>query len=299
MANITGYRFLTPEAVARVKNLKLVARGVVEGFISGLHRSPYKGFSAEFAEHREYVPGDNTRDLDWMAMARTDRLFIKQYEEETNLRALLLLDTSASMGYGSGAMTKLQYASYLAATLTYLMMRQQDSVGMILFDTKIRKRIPARSSPSHMNILLRLLEDIEPGQETDVAEAFHNLAETIRKRALIIIISDLYADPKRVARALRHFRQKKHEVIIFHIFDEAELQFPFDRLANYIDMETGERLQVDPRMVREDYMRRIEEFCDLYRRDCAESRIEYVRTDTSVPFDFMLSRFLNKRGRLG
>ena len=299
MAKISGYEYLTGDAVARVRNLKLIARGVVEGFITGLHRSPYKGFSVEFAEHREYSPGDNLRHLDWTALARTDRFFIKQYEEETNLRAMILLDTSASMGYASNGLTKLQYGCYLAATLAYLMMKQQDSVGMVFFDDKVRKHIPARSTPVHLNMMLRELEHIRAGNDTDVARTFHDSAEMLKKRSLLIVISDLYADPKDVTPALAHFRHKKHEVIIFHVFDKAELEFPFDRLLDFVDLETNERLQVDPRFVRKEYRAQIEAFCEAYRRDCAESRIDYVRTDTSVPFDFMLTQFLAKRSRLG
>jgi uncharacterized protein (DUF58 family) len=299
MAKITGYEYLTSDAVARVKNLRLMARGVVEGFITGLHRSPYKGFSVEFAEHREYSPGDNLRHLDWQAMARTDRYYIKQYEEETNLRAMILLDTSGSMGYGGDSLTKLQYGCFLAGTLSYLMMKQQDSVGMIFFDDRIRKRIPAKSTPVHLNMMLRELEQVRSGNDTNVAQVFHDLAETLKKRSLLIVISDLYADLADVAPALRHFRQKKHEVIVFHVFDQTELEFPFDKLTDFVDLETNQRLQVDPRFVRDEYMAQIEEFCESYRRECAESHIEYVRTDTSVPFDVMLTRFLAKRSRLG
>ena len=293
-----GYRYLKPEAVARLKNLNLVARSVVEGFISGLHRSPYHGFSVEFAEHREYTPGDNIKYLDWLALARTDRYFVKEFEEETNLRSYILLDVSGSMGYGSGSgLTKFEYGCHLAASLAYLMVRQQDSVGLVTFDREIRHFIPPRGTTPHLNVLLKTLEESKPGSVTQVSNIFHRLAETIKRRSLIIIISDLYDDEKEVMRALRHFRHKHHEVIIFHVFDRAELKFPFDHLTQFIDMETNEKLQVDPRYVRDEYLRQIDAFINGYRAECSESHVEYVVTDTSVPYDFMLTAYLGRRKR--
>ena len=293
------YRYLKPEAVARMKNMTLVARSVVEGFISGLHKSPYHGFSVEFAEHREYVPGDNLRYLDWQALGRTDRYYVKQFEEETNLRCHILPDTSGSMDYKSDGVSKFEYAAYLAASLAYLMIRQQDTVGLVTYDDKIRHRILPHSTTVHLNHLLRTLESIKPGGDTSISVVFHRLAETIRKRSLLIIISDLFDNEIEVMRSLRHFRHKKHEVIIFHIFDRYEQEFPFDRLSNFIDLESGERLQIDPRYVRDEYLKQMKEFVDSYKRDCAESFIEYVATNTSIPFDFMLTNYLSKRKRLG
>jgi uncharacterized protein (DUF58 family) len=295
-----GYRYLTADAVARLRNMNLVARTVVEGFISGLHRSPYHGFSVEFSDHREYSPGDNLRDLDWLALARTDKYYIKRYEEETNLRAHLLLDVSNSMAYQSGDnVTKLEYGCYLAASLAYLMIRQQDSVGLVTFDRAIRQNIPPRSTATHLNQILRRLETLEPGEVTGISKTFHDLAEMIRRRGLIVIISDLYDDEREVMRALRHFRHRRHEVLLFHVFDPAELEFPFRRLSDFVDLETNARLQIDPRYVRDDYLRRIREFIDGYKRACSESRIEYLTADTSVPYDFMLSAYLAKRKQLG
>ena len=299
MAKAAGYRYLTAEMVARLKNMNLVARSVVEGSISGLHRSPYHGFSVEFADHREYSPGDNIKYLDWTALARTDRYYVKQFEEETNLKAHILLDTSSSMTYSSGGMTKLEYGSYLAAALAYLMVRQQDSVGLVTFDSEVRDFIVPRSTFTHLNIVLRALENIVPGGATRVSEVFHRLAESIHRRGLIIIISDLYDDQKAVIRALRHFRHKRHEVLIFHVFDSAELRFPFERMSSFIDLETNEQLQVDPRYIRREYLSQIEQFVDSYRMECSESRVEYVVTDTSVPYEFLLTAYLGKRKRLG
>ena len=294
----TGYRYLEPAALARVKNLAMVARGVVEGAISGMHASPYKGFSVEFAEHREYTAGDDPRHLDYKMLARTDRLYIKQYEEETNMRVQILLDISASMGYRHETkITKLDYACYLTAILSYLMTRQQDSVGLCTFDTEIRLDMPARSSPRHFNEMMRRLESLQPSEETDIAETLHKLANRFKKRCLIVLISDLYDEPDEVMRALHHFRHRRHEVIVFQVFDKAEIEFPFRDVIAFHDMETHEKLQIDPGSVRDAYREQITAFIETYRRACAESQIDFVTTDTSVPYDFMLSRYIAKRNR--
>lgn len=292
----TGYRYLEPHALARVKNLSMVARGVVEGSMTGLHASPYKGFSVEFAEHREYTAGDDPRHLDYRMLARTDRLYIKQYEEETNMRVQILLDTSGSMGYQhEGKITKLQYASYLTAVLSYMMTRQQDAVGLTTFDTKIQLDMPARSSPRHFNDMMRKLEEIEAGDETDISEILHRLANRFKKRCLIVLISDLYDEPEAVVRALHHFRHRRHEVIVFHVMDRAEIEFPFRDVISFYDLETNERLQIDPVYVRDAYREQMREFIDGYRKACAESRIDYVLAETTIPYDFMLSRYVAKR----
>lgn len=298
MTTQTGYRFLEPQALARVKNLAMVARGVVEGSITGLHSSPYKGFSVEFAEHREYTSGDDPRHLDYKMLARTDRLYIKQYEEETNMRVQILLDSSGSMGYSyDGKLTKLDYASYLVAILSYLMTRQQDSVGLTTFDTEVRLDMPARSSPRHFNELMHRLEAMKPGGDTDIAETLHRLANRFKKRCLIVLISDLYDEPEEVLRALHHFRHRRHEVILFHVLDKAELEFPFNDVISFHDMETDERIQIDPSYVREAYKEQLEAFVENYRRACAEAQIDYVITDTSTPYDFMLTRYIAKRNQ--
>jgi uncharacterized protein (DUF58 family) len=292
----TGYRFLEPHALARVKNLSMVARGVVEGSMTGLHASPYKGFSVEFAEHREYTAGDDPRHLDYRMLARTDRLYIKQYEEETNMRVQILLDTSGSMGYQhEGKITKLEYASYLTAILSYMMTRQQDAVGLTTFDTKIRLDMPARSSPRHFNDMMRKLEDIKPGEETDIAETLHRLANRFKKRCLIVLVSDLYDNPEDIIRSLHHFRHCRHEVIVFHVMDKAEIEFPFRDVISFYDLETNERIQIDPAYVRDAYREQMQGFLDGYRKACAESQIDYVLAETTTPYDFMLSRYVAKR----
>ncbi|MFO7900919.1 MAG: DUF58 domain-containing protein, partial [Planctomycetota bacterium] len=278
------YKYLEPAALAKLDRFDIVAKGVVEGFITGLHRSPYHGFSVEFAEHREYVAGDNIRDIDWQAYGRSDRYMIKQYQEETNLRAHILLDRSGSMGYKSdeASITKLDYGCFLAACLAYLLARQQDPVGLVLFDDEVRTFIPPGSTTVHLNLMLRELEKIEPGRQTNVSGSFHHLAEHINRRGLIIIISDLYDDQTEVLRSLRHFRYKKHEVMLFHVFDQAEIEFPFDRLTNFVDLETDERIQVDPKYVREEYTKLIREFIDVYKNDCSASQVEYIQTHTGL-----------------
>jgi uncharacterized protein (DUF58 family) len=296
MSGDTGYRFLEPQALARVKNLAMVARGVVEGSITGLHASPLKGFSVEFAEHREYTAGDDPRHLDYKMLARTDRLYIKQYEEETNMRVQILLDISGSMGYSyDGKLSKLEYGSYLTAILSYLMTRQQDSVGLTTFDTEIRLDMPARSSPRHFNEVMRQLESIKPGNQTNVADMLHRLANRFKKRCLIVLISDLYDDPEAVMRALHHFRHCRHEVIVFHVLDKAELDFPFKDVTSFYDLETQERIQVDPNYVRDAYVQEVEAFIENYRRSCAEGNIDYVLAETSTPYDYMLTRYIAKR----
>lgn len=293
-----GYRYLQPAALARVKNLSLVARGVVEGFITGLHSSPYKGFSVEFAEHRKYTPGDNPRHLDWRILGRTDRLYIKQYEEETNLRAQILLDTSGSMNYGSpGAVTKLQYGSYLTAVLSYLMTRQQDAVGLTTFDKAVHLDMPPGSSPRHFDEMMKQLEAVQPGAETNLGSTLHRLADRFKRRCLVILISDLYDDPDAVDRALHHFRHKRHEVVLFHVLDKSELEFPFRETSSFLDLETGDRIQVDPTYVRDEYRKQMQMFLDRYKRICADCQIDYILADTSTPYDFLLSRYLEKRSR--
>jgi uncharacterized protein (DUF58 family) len=294
----TGYRFLEPSALARVKNLSMVAHGVVEGFISGLHSSPYKGFSVEFAEHRKYAAGDDPRHIDYRMLARTDRLYVKQYEEETNMRVQILLDTSGSMGYSHDAkITKLQYGCYLTAVLAYLMTRQQDVVGLTTFGEKVGLDMPARSSPRHFAEMMHQLEALKPTGETKIADTLHKLANRSKKRCLVVLISDLYDDPEAVIRSLHHFRHRKHEVIVFHVLDKAELEFPFRDTIAFHDQETNERIQIDPSYVRDEYLKQIKTFCDDYRRSCAEAEIDYVGVDTSTPYDYMLSRYIAKRSR--
>lgn len=293
------YTYFEPHAAARLSNLNLLARQAVEGFISGLHRSPHRGFSVEFSEHREYAPGDDVRHLDWVAFGRSDRYYVKQYEQETNLRCHILLDVSASMDYAyDGGVTKFQYGCYLAACLAYLMARQQDQVGMIAFDREPRFHLPPGSTPAHLDRLFRQLEALRPGRTTALAETFHRLAERIGKRGLIVILSDLYDDPSQVLRALQHFRYRRHQLIVLHLLDRGELELPFHRLTGFVDAETGERVQVDPRAVREAYQAEVQAFIARYRTECGDRGIEYVLTPTATPYDRMLLDYLARRSRM-
>ncbi len=251
-----GGHILTPDIISRLNNLSLKARFVVEGFIVGLHKSPYHGFSVEFSEHRAYGAGDEIRHVDWKLWGKTDRFFIKQFEEETNLKSYLLVDQSLSMTYKSKNMTKLEYAQILAASLGYLMLKQQDAVGLTLFDDRIRVNIPARSKRSHLNIILSQMQNIIAGPETTIAPVLHKTAEAIKKRGLIILISDLFDDPDKVLSGLQHFRYKGHEVIVFHVLDPQELTLDFTQRTRFRDMESGEEIVTDPWHIQSDYQKK-------------------------------------------
>lgn len=291
------YKYLDPEALSRLKNLSLAARLVVEGFFSGMHKSPHKGFSVEFAEHREYTPGVDPKHIDWRVFGRRDKLYVKQYEEETSLRCYVLLDKSASMGYKSeGAkLTKLEYASYLAASLAYLMAFQHDSVGLISYDTGVRDRIPPRQGPAHLKVLMEHLEETNPGGETSLSETFHQLAETIKRRALVVVISDLFDDPDALVGALKHFRHKKHEVVVLHTLDPAEVHFPFDDVTQIEDMETTRQVISDPRAFRKTYLEELAKFLDTIRAGCLGSQIDYALAQTDQRFDNFLGAYLARR----
>jgi uncharacterized protein (DUF58 family) len=294
----TRPRLLDPHFISKLARLDLTARLVVEGFLTGLHRSPYHGFSVEFAEHRQYMPGDPLRHLDWKVLAKSDRKYIKQYEEETNLRAMLLVDTSASMGYGSHGITKLDYARQLAAALAYLMLRQNDAVGMFAFASGQGEQIPPRSTMGHVRPLLLLLERLTPGGTTNFASSLHSLAERMTRRGLVVILSDLLDEPDRIEQAIHHFRHRKHEVLVFHVLDPQEVSFNFEREAVYVDMETSERVTTRPQELRSDYRARVSEWRDRIRQYCIEKNAGYVPLTTDQPYDRALLEYLSKRARL-
>lgn len=292
-------RFLDPAFVSRLSRLDLVARLVVEGFLTGLHKSPYHGFSVEFAQHRPYNAGDPVRFVDWRLFAKTDRYYLKQYEEETNLRAHLILDTSASMGYRSeGPVTKLRYATLLAGALTYMMQSQRDAVGLLMYDDAVRTLLPAKATHVHARRILTELEHAVPGSGTHTGPALRAVAERIRRRGLIVLLSDLMDRPEDVLQGLRHFRHGQHEIVVFHVLDPAEESFPFRGDTEFEDMETGRRLATHAWEVREAYLERFHEWTTIYRRACGEIGVEYVPTTTSTPFDLALFRYLEKRSRL-
>ncbi|MCF7804593.1 MAG: DUF58 domain-containing protein [Candidatus Marinimicrobia bacterium] len=297
--NVDKREYLDPETISRIENLSLVARLVVEGFIIGLHKSPYHGFSVEFAEHRQYMPGDEIKHIDWKLYGKTDRYYVKQFEEETNLKAHIVLDASQSMGFGETGVTKLQYGSYLGAALTYLMLKQQDAVGLTVFDHGIRSIVPPSSRPSYLNVILGQMDGLETGRDTNIAGTLHELADRVKRRGLIILISDLLDDPDEVITGLKHFRHKKHEVLVFHILDRQEIEFQYDRQVELTDMESGEHVTTEPRLIQSEYRREMEKFIEYYRQECLSNHIDYVQLTTDQPFDISLTEYLNKRQKLG
>jgi len=296
-SRVTNNRFLTPEIISKISSLELLARTVVEGFISGLHRSPYLGFSIDFAEYRQYMPGDDIRYLDWKLFARTDRFYIKKFEGDTNTACFILLDASASMGYTSGKITKLEYGSYLAASLAYLANRQQDGVGFISFDEKVIDYIPAKTRPGHLSTILHAIEKTKLGKQTSIAGALHSAAEIISKRSIVVLITDLYEEPDAVLNGLKHLGFRGNDVILFHLLDEYELSFPFDQPVRLEDPETKEEIHVVPEYLREEYLKVINEHIQRYKDECAGHRIDYCMLNTSKPLDFALYSYLSMRAK--
>lgn len=287
-----------PTELARYGGLTFVARSVVEGFLTGVHRSPFKGFSIEFAEHRQYYPGDEIRHIDWRAFGKTDRYYIKEYEEETNLKAFLVVDASGSMNYrGAQKHSKFQYAQQVAASLAYLMLAQLDAVGLITHDTKIRSLVPAKTSSKHLLALLRTLEKTTPGGETSVAPIWHELAGThLKRRGLVIILSDCFDQPEALGRALQHLRHRHHEVILFHILAPEEIEFPFKRPTKFKSLEqAGVEVATDARRLREEYLKNFEAFRQSIRRRAEDLRIDYLMLRTDEPVDRALGAYLARR----
>ena len=294
---ITPARFLDPELLARIGSLELLARAVVEGFMSGLHRSPFTGFSTEFTEYRQYNPGDDLRYLDWRLLGRTDRYFIKKYRADTNTQCHLLIDTSASMNYAhASTVTKLQYAKFLAASLAYLLNRQQDAVGMVAFDQKIHTRVPARNRTGHLRTIFGNLSLLEPGGETRLAESLHQLAEVLTRRGIVVMISDFYDQPERLQEAFQHLRFKGHDLIAFHVLDQNELDFKFtDAVLLLEDAETQEQMPVLPDVVMSGYRERMRRHVEEMRRCAAANHVDYEVLTTKQPLDFALFSFLSRR----
>ena len=268
---------------------------VVEGFIVGLHKSPYHGFSVEFAEHRAYGAGDDLRYMDWRLYGKTDRFYIKQFEEETNLKAHIMLDTSRSMAYGSSEITKLQFGSYLAAALSYMLLRQQDAVGLTLFDSEIRTHIRPSSRPSMLNNILGQLENVQPGEETQIGKSLHHLADRINRRGLVIIISDMLDDLEPILNGLKHFRHDRHEVLVFHILDPREVDLEFDAQVKFKDMESGELMATEPWHIQKDYQAAVQRFREELGMRCRDHHVDYVPLTTDQNLDVALLAYLNKR----
>jgi len=290
--------FLDPAVLARLGTLELKARTIVEGFLSGLHRSPFKGFSVEFAEYRQYIPGDALSTIDWKVYARSDRYVIKKFEEETNLDCHLLLDVSGSMGYGSHhGLTKFQYGAILAASLGYLMNRQRDAVGLTAFDENIVSMMPASSRPGHLRALLVTLDRLKTENRTNVAKPLHQLANTLTKRGMVVLISDLLDDPAEIIRGLKHFQFRGIDVIVFHVLDHDEIEFPFERATRFQDLETNEEVMAVPGAVRGHYLKGIGSLIEQYRRELGATGIDYQLLDTNRPLELALASYLSTRAK--
>jgi uncharacterized protein (DUF58 family) len=291
-------KYLKPSVIQQVGRLDLKARFIVEGFLSGLHASPFQGFSVEFSEHRKYVPGDDVKNLDWTVYGKTERYYVKKFEAETTVNGYLAMDLSASMAYTyRQQMTKFDYAICLAAALGYLMIHQQDPVGLVTFDTAIRHSLPPKSRRTQLGSILSVLANLKPAGTTDLAASLHQLAGMIRGKSLVMIFSDLLTEPEPVLRALHHLRHRGNEVILFHVLDEAEVHFPFDGLVEFEDVESPERLTLDAKGMREDYLGALGEFQASFCESCNRANVDYVPIDTSVTFDKALLEYLIQRQR--
>ncbi len=288
-------RFLHPEAIKRISRMELRARHIVEGFLSGMHRSPYFGQSVEFLQHREYVIGDDLRHVDWKVWARQDRLYVKQFEEDTNLRCTLLVDVSNSMLYGSGALNKYEYACTLAASLAYLILKQQDAVGSVVFDEKVRMKVPVRSRRNHLQSVIESLNVSLPRDKTDMYSIFHSVAESYPRRGMMVVISDLLADASSTLKGLRLLRQRGHDVLVFHVMDDDELDFPFAGPTRFDGLESDDFLNCNPRALREGYLEALQEFLEEVRRQCARNTVDYALIRTSEPMDVALATYLSNR----
>jgi len=288
-------RKIDRRAVERLSHLELRARLAVEGLFSGIHKSPYHGFNVEFAEYREYSPGDDPRYLDWRVLARSDRFFVKQFEAETNLNCYLLVDSSGSMDFARDGHNRLDYGASLAAAVALLMLRQGDQVGLVTFDTAVRAFIPPRGNARHFSVIRDALECVKAGNDTRIASVLHEIAERVRRRSLVVLISDLFDNAEEVLRGLQHFRHRRHEVIVLHLMDDAEITFPFDRVTLFEGLERGEQVVVDPRVIAEGYRASVGAYLESLKRGCAEKNIDYQRMLLSEPFDRALTAYLGWR----
>ncbi|MED5413065.1 MAG: DUF58 domain-containing protein [Pseudomonadota bacterium] len=289
--------FLDPSVLAGLSNLELRARVVVEGFLSGLHKSPNRGFSVEFNDYRHYQRGDDMRHVDWKLYARSDKLYIKQYEDETNVRCVILLDTSASMAYSSGGISKLNYGITLASALSYFIMRQRDAVGLITFDDEIRNYLPAKCRQPHLMQILRTLAQVESGKKTDVVKPLTDLAASLNKKSFVILISDMLDDEERIINTLQNLRGMGNDVITFQIMDDAELNFPFNEASEFIDMEDDESYITSPAAIRKAYLDNLNEFLSYCRKQCQSSGVDYCLLNTAEPLDEALSNYMAKRAK--
>lgn len=301
MAEPDGRKYLDPAGLARLGNMPLVSRQVVEGFLTGRHRSPYQGFSIEYLDHRPYVPGDEIRTVDWKVLARTDKFFVKLFEQETNLRATIVVDGSRSMDFRSdeNGISKRDYGCHLAGALAYLLLKQNDAVGLCTFDSEIRQYLSPKAHPTQFRRLMTMLEKVESKPDTNLGSILDALAERVKRRGLVILISDMIDRIESVVDGLHHLKHQKHEIIVFHVMDRAELTFPFDRMTVFKDMEGTGILTTNPAAVRKGYLERLEKFMDTMRSECLKRKIDYNLVTTDQPYDMALAGYLHKRVKLG
>ena len=293
---LTGARFVDPVVLARVGNLELVARSVVDGFINGMHRSPFFGASVDFAEHRGYTPGDDIRRVDWKLFARTDRFYVKEYEADSNSNFAVLLDVSRSMGFGSRGITKLEYGRILAGCLTYMVHRQRDRVGFVAFDDDVVEHVPP--SAKHMDVTLHVLDRLTPSKPGQLGPPLKKLAEHLGRRGVLVLVSDLYEDPDAVLEAVGPLRFRGHDMIVFHLLDPAEIEFNYDEASAFEDLESGEQIPIVPEALADTYRQLIREHCDALRSKFSELRIDYALLNTAVPLDYALFNYLSMREQL-
>jgi uncharacterized protein (DUF58 family) len=287
--------YLDPEVLQRLGDLELVAREVVEGLRVGSHRSPLKGFSTEFAHHRQYSPGDAIRDIDWRVFGRTDRYYTKLYEAETNFDCTILIDASASMSYGSGKVSKLEYAKFLAASLAYVVLKQRDSVGLSVFDSEVREYLPPRSAMGVILEIDRLLREVKPTPKTSIAKQLHDIALMMKRRSFVVLISDLFSDVDDILAGLDHLKYDGHNVVVLHTLDPYEIEFPFKGTWQFDGLEGEESLTTQPERIREDYLASFGEYMEVLKAGCVASHVDYTMVDTSRPLDVLLSEFFNER----
>ena len=289
---------LSNESLSNLENLHIKAKKVVEGFIVGLHRSPYHGFSVEFSDHRPYGLGDEVRHIDWKLWGKTDRFFVKRYEEETNLKAHLLIDCSQSMSFGSNNINKLEYAKILGASLSYMLIKNQDAVGFYAFDSKVKKIIQPKSTKGHLNTILSEMEKLQAANKTNIAQAIHECADKTYKKGLVIVISDLLDDEHKILTSLKHLLYKGHEVIVFHILDNEEINLDFNERVKFIDLENKNSIIADARQLKKIYKKKISKFIDFYKENCFKKKIDYVNITTNQSLDVALSEYILKRKKL-
>ena len=287
--------YLNPNIINQLDNLYLKAQTIVEGYMAGLHKSPYHGFSIEFSEHRAYETGDEVKNIDWKLWSKTDKYYIKRFEEETNLSAHIFLDSSKSMQFSSLDITKFEYSKMITAALIYLMIKQKDAVGLAVFDSKIKVTIPPKSNKAHLNTLLTMVDQIKIGEDTNISKILHLGAEQIKKKGLIILISDLLDDPQKVLNSLKHFKYNNNEVLVFHVLDKKEIDLDYDKRTIFEDLETNQTIEAEPWQINQNYQKQMEELIAYYKTECAINKIDYNQLTTDQSLEYVISNFLNKR----